>query len=105
LMKCLFQPENLRLGNRLAFGDAKFAPRCPEALATLLAGDAARAVQHASRRLRACGLRPVPIPAVGVDLPTCKRWDAALLVPWPRMCLEQGLRDVLEVESDRNGES
>ena len=105
LMKCLFQPENLRLGNRLAFGDAKFAPRCPEALATLLAGDAARAVQHASRRLRACGLRPVPIPAVGVDLPTCKRWAAALLVPWPRMCLEQGLRDVLEVESDRNGES
>jgi CRISPR-associated protein Csx17 len=105
LMKCLFQPVNLRLGNRRAFGDVKFAPRCPEALATLLAGDAARAVQHASRRLRACGLRPVPIAAAGVSLPTCRRWAAALLVPWPQMCLEQGLRDVLEVQSDRNGES
>lgn len=104
MMKCLFQPENFRLGNRRAFGDREFAPRCPEALAALLAGDVERAVQHVTRRLRACGLRPVPISAGGVDSWKCKRWAAGLLAPWPQTSMQQGLGDVLEVEDDRSNE-
>jgi len=55
-------------------------PSDPAIVRTLMAGDAARAVELALRRLRAAGLRP-PIYTGSVDPATARLWAATLAFP------------------------